>query len=796
MAFSPNAQTVYADGPAGSPQQPAKSEIRKLLKQYENVIEAFLSNGGLIFASLSALSADLAHGANSMAWVLGDATVANNGIYRKIGASGTGSWTRVADLPFSFIIASDVGAGTANAIQATTSIPVSSSALVWTNVFEANTSSPVTISFNGGSALTMKTNSGNNVAAGGLVAGMIVMGIVSDSTFRLVSDQASAAIVAAAEGFANAAAASATAAAASAAGVNLPTAVAGTYLRQKLDTTGYETRTAAQVASDINVQQRNIDGGFTMAATSTTQAWDNGLYGGGFFAAHRLSSTDPAANGGSRGTLAIDRKVQGSGSNGPAFADVAFYASVSKTGYYTNSNQGEIDGGMIFVGQGALGDAGGLLIDLEKVGGSTGAGVGLETAVKKIDTAGATVQRVQSIVNFGVESPGGPSISTGYGYWTEVQVGGVYSAFHADQSKASTGALWQNLMTFCEDRDAAKMIYRIDGSGHVLTKPGTQGSPAYSFLLDPDTGIYNLGANMLAFSTQGAVRGYFSNSGLVPGADNAYSLGAASTGRWANIYSVNAVTVGSDKRLKDNIIDSPLGLEFIEALRAVAYNLKVGGTEIEYVDDFEEIEEQETVEGEIIREERYFDGDKEVIIQHNERGPVLVWLDPVQATDPQTGELLFRDVQVPRLDDDGLPIVKVVPREPSRVRSETGEIVEISGQPEVIPVTDTVREPVMRAVPKMKTVRKPVTKPVEVSRTGRRQHFGLIAQEVQEALQGVDFGGHVIDDMSDPDSLQSLRYEQFVPILIKAVQELSARVKELESMSTQPPPATLDQQWR
>lgn len=35
----------------------------------------------------------------TMAWVLGEATVANNGIYRKIGGSGTGSWTRVADLP-------------------------------------------------------------------------------------------------------------------------------------------------------------------------------------------------------------------------------------------------------------------------------------------------------------------------------------------------------------------------------------------------------------------------------------------------------------------------------------------------------------------------------------------------------------------------------------------------------------------------------------------------------------------------------------------------------------------------
>ncbi len=199
MAFSPNAQTVYADGPAGSPQQPAKSEIRKLLKQYENVIEAFLSNGGLIYTSKASLDADLAHGAKSSAWVINDPVVANNGVYQKQGASGAGSWTRVADLPYSFIISSDVGAGTANAIQATTSIPVSSSALVWTNIFEANTASPVTISFNGGAALTVKTNSGNNIAAGGLVAGMIVLGIVSGSTFRLVSDQASAAIVAAAE---------------------------------------------------------------------------------------------------------------------------------------------------------------------------------------------------------------------------------------------------------------------------------------------------------------------------------------------------------------------------------------------------------------------------------------------------------------------------------------------------------------------------------------------------------------------------------------------------------------------
>lgn len=198
------AATVFRDYetdgvPASGSHKVKKNDVRGLLAGYEAIINAFTSNGGLIYSSKASLDGDLAHPVFTMAWVVGDATVANNGIYKKIGASGTGSWTRVADLPFSFIIASDVGAGTANAIQATTSIPVSSSALVWMNIFEANTASPVTVSFNGGSALTIKTNAGNDVSAGGLTSGMIVLGIISGSTFRLVSDQASAAVLAACE---------------------------------------------------------------------------------------------------------------------------------------------------------------------------------------------------------------------------------------------------------------------------------------------------------------------------------------------------------------------------------------------------------------------------------------------------------------------------------------------------------------------------------------------------------------------------------------------------------------------
>jgi len=65
---------------------------------------------------------------------------------------------------------------------------------------------------------------------------------------------------------------------------------------------------------------------------------------------------------------------------------------------------------------------------------------------------------------------------------------------------------------------------------------------------------------------------------------------------------------------------------------------------------------------------------------------------------------------------------------------------------------------------------------------GERTHWGLIAQEVQSVIEdaGVDFGGWVLLDKTDQDSEQALRYEEFIAPLIKAVQELSARVKSLE----------------
>lgn len=215
--FTKPAEDIFAPyDSAGTARDVVNQDAQVWGTEVERVVASFQAGGGIVFPDKATMDAALNYAPNQMAWVIGDATVGNNGVYRKIGASGVGSWQRLGDLPYSFIKATDLGAGTPNAIQATTVIPVSESALIILSLFEGNTGSPVTVAFNGAAALTIKTNTGNDVAPGGLVPGMRLLGVISGATFRLVNDQVSSAIVAAAEA-AQAAAEAAQAAAESAA---------------------------------------------------------------------------------------------------------------------------------------------------------------------------------------------------------------------------------------------------------------------------------------------------------------------------------------------------------------------------------------------------------------------------------------------------------------------------------------------------------------------------------------------------------------------------------------------------
>lgn len=80
------------------------------------------------------------------------------------------------------------------------------------------------------------------------------------------------------------------------------------------------------------------------------------------------------------------------------------------------------------------------------------------------------------------------------------------------------------------------------------------------------------------------------------------------------------------------------------------------------------------------------------------------------------------------------------------------------------------------------TVRKIVQKPKDGSKKRNRYHHGLIAQEVAAVMEklGVEFGGYQDHKINGGKDVLTIGYTELIAPLIKAVQELSARVEELE----------------
>ena len=194
--------------------------------------------------------------------------------------------------------------------------------------------------------------------------------------------------------------------------------------------------------------------------------------------------------------------------------------------------------------------------------------------------------------------------------------------------------------------------------------------------------------------------GYGIFSHWAPRLDNTYDLGGTAaagqlsgdvTRRWRQLYSNNSTISTSDARLKTDITNSELGLEFINKLRPVTY--------------------------------RWLEGSKkEVTI----------------------------DKEVIHYGRDGVSIDKI-------------DIVKV---PKVIGQDENGKDIIE-----------------SISLPGKRRHAGFLAQEVKQVIDELnieDFAGWVTDNVDDPEALQSLRYEEFVPPLAKAVQELSYMVESLQ----------------
>ena len=128
------------------------------------------------------------------------------------------------------------------------------------------------------------------------------------------------------------------------------------------------------------------------------------------------------------------------------------------------------------------------------------------------------------------------------------------------------------------DTTASIDRYKISSSGvHIITGTlqnslGSAASPTYTFQGDTDTGMFRTdsGANSISF-TLGGTEGYRINTNrIMPAVDDDRDLGSASL-KFDDVFATNNVIQTSDKNLKNTIVTSDLGLDFINKLNPVSY---------------------------------------------------------------------------------------------------------------------------------------------------------------------------------------------------------------------------------
>ncbi|HHS7808261.1 TPA: tail fiber domain-containing protein [Pseudomonas putida] len=245
----------------------------------------------------------------------------------------------------------------------------------------------------------------------------------------------------------------------------------------------------------------------------------------------------------------------------------------------------------------------------------------------------------------------------------------------------------------------------------------------YDICLNPRGGNVGVGLNnpVMKLTVAGVIG---------PAGDNVYTLGQSGA-RFASVWAANGTIQTSDERLKTDIEDSVLGLDFIRSLRPVSYRFISGGKVArEVVDGYETIDEPVY---------------EDVTTQQEKRS-----LKVVEGANVLVVE--YEDVI-----------------EKKQVFDLVENIVDASGNP----------LPAVR-VPRTQQVKRPIMKTVYDDIPGVRLHFGFEAGRVKKAADaaGTDFGGHVVGD----DGLQGLRIDEFMAPAVKAITQVDDKVIALETL--------------
>ena len=349
-------------------------------------------------------------------------------------------------------------------------------------------------------------------------------------------------------------------------------------------------------------------------------------------------------------------------SNGTAAAPSLHFAAADDTGFYSPA-AGQIGATV------DAGDAqGGRVLHLEGTedtpGGKNNVAVGPDSLKNLLDLAD---QSSRGSFNVGLGGFANNKITTGSANLA-IGRGSMWNARTSSSNNVGIG-------------DGIKSNNTAIGyqSGTAVTTGGTNtmiGYQAADAVTTTGTGTY-IGASTAASAATGVSNETCLGYAAVGNGSNTVTLGNDTVGELR--CEVTSITGISDQRVKNNVQDSSVGLDFINALRPVKYEKK-------HPSDYPEE----------IREER--------------------WSERTKTNISDTGEVTEYTVPADEKPSDWQP----------------------------------------------------------------KTEYGLIAQEVKAAMEShnaTDWQGHTIT----PNGTEALGYSSLVIVLVKAVQELTARVAELEA---------------
>jgi hypothetical protein len=172
---------------------------------------------------------------------------------------------------------------------------------------------------------------------------------------------------------------------------------------------------------------------------------------------------------------------------------------------------------------------------------------------------------------------GGNSSSGANGSVT-LEVGGITRVSVANGNVAMTGNL--SVSAALAVTGNVTVSAALSGNSGTFTSTLQSTSLRVTGSTAPADGIYLQAPGVVGLSANNTTAYKYGSNAFLSQADNSRDLGEASTGRWRNLYIVNSPTVGSDLRGKVDVRDCDLGLEFVLALRPIAYRLAEGKVDV------------------------------------------------------------------------------------------------------------------------------------------------------------------------------------------------------------------------